>query len=377
MRLRDLQDLGQVVTRKTDIVHAIEHFPPLPRGLKGRTTELTTLARTLEAGARRLALVGGGGSGKSMLAAALGHRVAAKFGRRLHWFRIGAWDAWTLFEMLAIRFGTPRARDGRLDNLRAFLVGEGPRLVVLDNHEDDAATARVLDELADTPTTFVITARRCLLGGVLVYPVTAPLVTLGRSAFPRVASLTRVLRWNALALDIADGLIGAKALTLPELTRFLGDRGVGRVRVVAHEDDVPEVAALVDWSWQHLGAASRRVLGVLGHVEGDHVDVRSLAHLARVRDIEAALAPLETFRLVQQPLRGRFTLHAVVRHAIRQRTTPEPDRWFSYYLRLLEREPGRLALEQTHLFAAMDHCNRANDLDGMLRIERLLAAQGL
>jgi hypothetical protein len=29
-------------------------------------------------------------------------------------------------------------------------------------------------------------------------------------------------------------------------------------------------------------------------------------------------------------------------------------------------------MEQTHLFAAMDHAHRTHDLSGMLRIERLL-----
>jgi hypothetical protein len=40
---------------------------------------------------------------------------------------------------------------------------------------------------------------------------------------------------------------------------------------------------------------------------------------------------------------------------------------------MLERHPERLLLEQTHLFTAMDHAHRHNDLNGLLRIERLLA----
>src|SRR5438552_1684371 len=79
------------------------HFPPVPRGLKGRAGELATLARTIEATApARLALVGAGGSGKSMLACALGHRMARRFEGRIHWFRVGAWDFHTLAEMLAL-----------------------------------------------------------------------------------------------------------------------------------------------------------------------------------------------------------------------------------------------------------------------------------
>jgi hypothetical protein len=309
-----------------------------------------------------------------MLAAALGHRMSAHFGGRVHWFRVGPWDARTMGEMLALRFGTSRARSELFPELRALFDRGGQRLVVLDNHEDDRAMARFLDAFAGTPASFVITARRCLLAGVLVFPVTAPLVTAGRSAFPRVARLTRLLRWNPLALDIADAIVASGDATVAKLGAFLDEHGVSRVRVIDHEDDLPEVALLVDWAWARLGAESRRVLGALAHMGGDHVDRDSLAHLARTRarSIADALAPLERWRLVQEPMAGRYTVHAVVRHAIRRRTKGEPARAFEYYVSLLEREPGRLMLEQTHLFEAMDHAHRHGDLSSMLRIERLL-----
>jgi hypothetical protein len=38
---------------------------------------------------------------------------------------------------------------------------------------------------------------------------------------------------------------------------------------------------------------------------------------------------------------------------------------------LLERHPERLDLEQSHLFAAMEHASRKNDMYGLLRIEAL------
>ena len=42
-------------------------FPPPPRGMKGRSAEVSTLARTILATRpTRIALVGSGGSGKSM-----------------------------------------------------------------------------------------------------------------------------------------------------------------------------------------------------------------------------------------------------------------------------------------------------------------------
>ncbi len=348
-------------------------FPPAPPGLTGRSVELGTLRRTIEAAApTRVALVGTGGSGKSVLAAALGHEMSAYFGGRLDWFRVGAWDFYTLTEMLALRFGTPRG-DERVDVLRSYFAAGERRLVVLDNHEDDRAMARLLDAFSGTPVTFVITARRCLLAGVFVFPVTAPLVMSGQSAFPRVASLTELLRWSPLALDMANAIVSARAATVTELERYLRDGGVTRVVAIEHEDDLPEVALLVSWVFQRLDAPSRRMLAVLAYSEGDHVDAASLAMLGGVRrGANARIAELVRFRLVQEPARGRFALHAVVRHIVRKLTEFPAERFFEHYVRLLERHPERLQLEQTHLFAAMDHAHRESDLGAMLRVQALL-----
>jgi hypothetical protein len=352
----------------------ILHFPPPPRGLKGRAGELATLVRTIEATRpARLALVGAGGSGKSMLACALGHRLARGFGNRIDWFRVGAWDFRTLAEMLALRYGTSRERRALLPEIHGFLSQGGERLIVLDNHEDDRAMARLLHELAGTPATFVITARRCLLAGVLVFPVTAPLVTSGRTAFPRVGRLTRTLRWNPLALDIADSIVASRAATVTALEDFLRARNATRVCVIDHEDDLPEVSLLVAWAWPRLRPESRRILGVLSHIEGDHVDADSLARLARVgAGMKRALEPLRAWHLVQEPMHGRYAVHAVVRYAVARRTAFEPRRAFAHYVSLLEKTPARLDLEQTHLFAAMDYAHRSGDLGAMLRVERLL-----
>jgi hypothetical protein len=229
----------------------------------------------------------------------------------------------------------------------------------------------LFEALHDSNVTFIITARRCLLSGVFIYPVTAPLVTTGNTAFPRVAGLTRLLRWNPLALDIADGIVASHAANVRSLAEFLHDAGVTKVRALEHEDDLPEIALLVEWAWQRLSAEARRVLAVLAHIEGDHVDTKSLAKLGRVARPGPALGELERWRLVQQPVTERYTLHAVVRHAVAKRTKPAGDRVFSHYVTLLERHPERLDLEQSHLFAAMEHASRKNDMDGLLRIEEL------
>lgn len=346
-------------------------FPPRPRGMKGRRAELDALARTIAATRpARIALIGSGGSGKSMLAAALGHRLSPGFGGRIDWFRSGAWNFYTLTEMLALRFGTGRG-DGRAQRLKRFLSRGPERLIVLDNHENDAAAAELFEALSGCRATFVITARRCLLAGVVIFPVVAPLATSGESAFPRVAALTRLLRWNPLALDVADGIVGSRAASVTALRKFLLDKGVTKVRPLEHEDDLPEIALLVDWSWPRLSKQARRILAVLAHVEGDHMDVDSLATLARVARPGPALAELDRWRLVQQPVQNRYALHAVVRHAVARRTRPDGDRVFSHYVTLLERHPERLELEQSHLYAAMEHAYRKNDMNALLRIEEL------
>lgn len=351
-------------------------FPPAPKGMKGRSNELRTLVHTIESAApTRIALVGSGGTGKSMLAAALAHRLSKRFDGRLHWFRVAAWDFRTLVEMLALRFGTTRERSKVVPALRRYL-SNGDHLVVLDNHEDDQAMARLLEALAGTNATFVITARRCLLGGVLIFPLTAPLAISERAAFPRVAALTRMLRMSPLALDIADAIVGSRAATVSSLQKYLAAQGIGAVRVIDHEDDLPEVSLLVAWAWERLSAEAKRVLGVLAHVEGDHVDVESLAVLAKVSRsrIRATIASVVRWHLVQEAMPARFTLHAVVRYAVQKRTASAPDAVFEHYVSLLEKNPGRLLSEQTHLFAAMDHAHRTSDMHGMLRVERLLSA---
>lgn len=339
--------------------------------MKGRAAELRTLERTiLRTRPTRLALVGPGGSGKSMLAAELGSRLRAAFGGRIDWFRTASWGFYTLSEMFALRFRTGLG-EGRVERLRKFLAHGPQRLIVLDNHEDDRAMERLFEAFAGANATFVITARRCLLSGVLIYPVVAPLVTSGQSAFPRVAALTRLLRWNPLALDIADSIVGSRAASVKTLGAFLQDAGVTRVRALEHEDDLPEIALLIRWAWPRLGAEARRVLAVLAHVEGDHVDFVSLATLARVARLRPALGELERWHLVQQPLRERYTLHAVVRHAVARRTKAAHARVFEHYVTLLEQNPQRLELEQSHLFAAMEHAYRNSDMNALLRVNAL------
>jgi hypothetical protein len=345
---------------------------PSPIRLKGRRTELATLAAAITTGrVSRLALVGGGGSGKSVIAAALAHRLRGRYPGGVAWLRVGGWDHRTLLQMLALQLSV--ARDPLVESVRRGLSARGPMLVVLDNHENDKAMARFLDALDGLPVTWLLTARRCLLSGVSIFPVIAPLVQARRNAFPAVAALTSRLRWNPLALDIADALVAAGACTVDELGAWLSAQGISRVRVMAHEDDVVEVQLLVEWAWRRLPPAAKRMLIVLAHCLGDHMDARALATLAQAgRAGAAALARLRRWRLVQEPLPGRFALHAVVRYALSRKGTLPEARYFDYYVRLLERRPDRFSLDQSHVFAAMDYAQAASSMEKILRIEALI-----
>ena len=365
------------------MVHSAMAFPPRPDPFRGRTAELKTLQAACRAGTSpRLALVGAGGSGKSTLAAALGHRLRREIPGGREWFRVGRWDHRTLIDMLAIRMKVPlggfRDRARRLARLRRRLADRGRTLIVLDNHEDDAEMARFLNALDRLPICWLLTARRCLLSGVAVFPVVPPLVTAGRSPFPRVARLTALLRWNPLALDISNALVTTGAVTAGALHDWLVRRGVARVAAIAHEDDLPELRLLVRWAWPRVGVMGRRLLTVLAHLPGDHIDAESLASFARTgRAARSALARLARWHLVQQPLPGRWALHATIRHAIEGHTRFDPPRFVARTIDLLERHPERLDLEQTHLFAAMDHAHTTSDLGLALRLDRLLDRLGL
>jgi len=350
----------------------------MPEPFRGRAGELRTLVAAYASGEGvRVALVGSGGSGKSTLAAALGHRLGRRIPGGREWFRVGRWDHRTLLDMLAIRLRVPlggyRESAGRLSRLRRSLDARGRMLVVLDNHENDRATAGLLNALDGLPVRWLITARRCLLSGVSVFPVVPPLVTAGRNPFPRVGELTALLRWNPLALDVSNALVATGAVTVGVLHDWLTRRGVARVSAIAHEDDLPEIRLLVRWAWPRVGATGRRLLTVLAHLEGDHVDADSLASLARAgRGAAAALRRLARWHLVQQPLPGLWALHATIRHAIEGRTRFDQGRAVAHYVALLEGHPERLDLEQTHLFAAMNHAHTTSDLGLALRLERLL-----
>lgn len=351
-------------------------FPPTPTSLKGRATELSALQRRLtDQRIQRLALVGGGGSGKSVLACAIGHRLRKHFAGGIYWIRVGAWDATTLFQMFARKLGADPSTGSQ--GLRRALSKKEQVLIVLDNHENDRAMATFLDALNLPNVVWLLTARRCLLSGVEIFAVVPPLVTSAKDAFPRVAALTKLLRWNPLALDIADALVRTRAVSVVPLQSWLIAHGLGKVRLMAHEDDIAEVRGLFEWAWARLTARSRRMLVVLASCEGDDIDEASLFKIAHAGTAgPQALQALTRWHLVQEPVSRRYTVHAVIRHAVQAKKQLPGKVYFDHYVTLLERDTTRVAQEQTHLYAAMDYAHRHSSLKDTLRVQSLATLLG-
>lgn len=350
---------------------SVPAFPDFPSSFRGRDRETRVLSALIRAQhPATVALVGGGGSGKTTLATALGHRLRGHFHGRLFWLRIGDWDRGTVAELMALQLGA-RAPGTAISRLRRAL-GAADTLVILDNHESDAVTSRLLNDLRGLPVSWIITARRCLLGGVTLFPVVPALLHDRRNPFPAIAQLTRLLRWNPVALDLADAMVASGHCAVAELERRLRARHVDRVTVVAHEDDIPEVRAIVAEVKKYLPAAARRMLRVLAAMRGETMDEDSLCELARARQ-PRALEELTRSRLVQTPRKGRFTLHATVRHAIAAEGDASSlrDEIGAHYLNRFEASPDRMEGEDTQLFALMDWAQDKGDLGLILRVKSL------
>ena len=199
--------------------------------------------------------------------------------------------------------------------------------------------ARLLDELSATPATFVITARRCLLAGVLDLPGHRAARDRGPHRVSRASRASRGRCAGIRSRSTSPTRSSRRARHGDRARRASSARTTRRACASSTTRTIcPRSRCSSRGHGRRLKTESRRILGVLSHIEGDHVDLDSLASLARVGgDVKRALAPLREWHLVQEPMRGRYAVHAVVRYAVARRTAFDPRRAFEHYVSLLEK----------------------------------------
>jgi hypothetical protein len=141
---------------------------------------------------------------------------------------------------------------------------------------------------------------------------------------------------------------------------------------MAHEDDVPEVRAVVHEAVSSLPPPSRRLLGVLAASRGDFVRKASLLEIARLGARgPGALDAARALRLVQEPAPDCFTLHATVRTALEGAVRFDASKVALHYLQRFERSPADIAADPTQLFALMDWAQEERRIDAIVRVTAL------
>ncbi|PYC78871.1 hypothetical protein C7C46_15260 [Streptomyces tateyamensis] len=322
----------------------------LPRdvaGFTGRHEELEHLlaaCRTARAGGELVGihvLDGMPGVGKSALAVHAAHRLAADFPDGQIFLPLHAHTPGTpavapaeaLYALL-LTIGVapqqiPPDLDARANLWRSRLAGRR-MLLLLD---DASGSEQVRPLLPGTPGSLVlVTSRRRLpaLGdavpmtlGVLPPHEAAALftATAGRTdltpGHPAVVELVRLCGYLPLAIHLtAARLRHRRTWTVADLVPDLA-AAAGRLAALSAED--VSVAAAFDLSYRDLTPAQRRLFRRLGLYPGDHFDARAAAALdgTDLPTVRRLLEELEDHHLVDEPVRGRYRMHDLIREHAR------------------------------------------------------------
>ncbi|MEW2352257.1 BTAD domain-containing putative transcriptional regulator [Spirillospora sp. NPDC029432] len=265
---------------------AVRHgIPHEPNRLLGRDADLAAVSALLRT-SRVVSITGPGGLGKTRLAHAAG-RAAEQ--RLVHFVPLAGVerDEDVAAEIAAALGGA--GRTGRPADVLAGIaavVGQGPALLVLDNceHVVQGAAAVVGALVAMTRELRVLTTSRAplCLSAEAVYPLPELDAATAAELFRRraraarpgvelpedaVAGLCRRLDGLPLAIELAAARV--RVMSVPEIARGLDDRFA---LLRGGPRDAPErhrtLRAVVDWSWNLLGAGERAALRALSVFPG-------------------------------------------------------------------------------------------------------------
>jgi predicted ATPase/DNA-binding SARP family transcriptional activator len=280
------------------------NLPTVVRPLIGRDDQLDSIAELL-GGVRLLTLIGPGGAGKTSLALATVARTAANYPEGAFGVRLASVNAPDQVPVaVADALGMPldgamASRDLR-DRLVSFLARRR-MLLLVDNceHVVDAAAVLIDDILSRCPDiTVIATSREALAvpdevqvtvgpletppgdarpGEVLRYPAAQlfaeraravrPGLLFGADNLTAIGAITRSLDGIPLALELAAARVST--LSPVEVSRRLADRFTlltSGARTA--EERQQTLRATVDWSYQLLSEAERRVFDRLSVFQG-------------------------------------------------------------------------------------------------------------
>jgi tetratricopeptide (TPR) repeat protein len=335
-------------------------LPPDIPGFRGRRDELGRLDRLRAAGSpvAIAALAGGGGVGKSALAAHWAHRIADEFPDGRLWVDLRGFDPDAPLPPGVALAGFLRALDvpgtdipanlaERAALYRTLLAGRRV-LVVLDNAADTEQVRPLLP--SESSCLVVVTSRDSLAGLVARHgahridlaalsevdalDLLRALVGEDRvNAEPGAArELVRRCAWLPLALRItAERAVAQPAATLRDLADELADEERLLDLLDAGGDPRTAIRAVFSWSTRHLDERARSGFRALGVHPGRGFDAGALAALLDTgpATARAVLADLVAAHLVQHTGADRHGMHDLV-HAWAaeraERDDPEPER---------------------------------------------------
>jgi predicted ATPase/DNA-binding SARP family transcriptional activator len=316
-------------------------IPRLPRAFVGRDELVSMTARRLRDGERLLTLIGTGGVGKTTVAAAVAHRLAAD-GAPVWFCELAQVDGDGVDELVAEIVGVePRSGRSLIDGITDAL-GSERGLLVLDNCEHVLDRAALLADAVLTTcpdVALLVTSRERLeIGDEVLCPIAPfpvpespavddPVLQLFlararavRSTFelddatvPLAARICRQLDGLPLAIELAAARL--QSLDLQQISAGLdhrfrllttGDRTNTRQR---------SLAAAVAWSYELLSPDLRAAFDLLGVFAGAF----SAIDAAEVLDVDAteanaSLAALVGRSLLQRTAEGHFALLETLRH---------------------------------------------------------------
>ncbi|MEF2529776.1 ATP-binding protein [Streptomyces sp. CS62] len=362
------RDLHQTI--HPAVPEAITALRTLPRDVAaftGRETELRRLLRTAAPGRSVVihTVDGMPGVGKTTLATHAAHLLADRYpdGQlyvRLHAHTPGRRSADPADVLAALLTGIgvrphqlPDGLEARAALWRDRLAGR--RMVIV---MDDAEDANQVEPLlpGSEGCLAIITSRRRLaaLDGAVPLSLTVMppddaaslFIRLTHRATPQtgperdaVAEAVRLCGYLPLAI----ALLAARLAQHPawSIAEYTADFAAAQDRLGELEAGDRAVAAAFDLSYRALPAARQRFLRRLGLHPGADIDAYAAAALDGVPIAQARrhLSALYTHHLVEEPARGRYRLHDLIREYARSLAEQDPaedrqravDRLFAYY----------------------------------------------